>query len=221
MIAFECWRRRRKGRGGGAGERGFGLDERLRTSGCGAVCNQRHAAFPHDNQACRIRSVFFTVCEHFVKIGGLVADIYFPAVTNRPKPVRWMSSQRVIAELFPEEYRFLSSRPVPPDADADFKEVSSRPLTMGIFSKRKHPAQDSSRLRIVVYTRPGCHLCDVAKKTLAKYALTYEEVNIDDNDDLRRQYTDCVPVVVIDGRERFRGRVDEPLLRRLLNRGDR
>lgn len=99
--------------------------------------------------------------------------------------------------------------------------ISTRPLTMGIFSSRRPPDQDSSRIRVVVYTRTACHLCDVAKETLAKYALTYEEVNIDDDDDLRRQYTDCVPVVVIDGRERFRGRIDELLLRRLLNRVDR
>ena len=30
-------------------------------------------------------------------------------------------------------------------------------------------------------------------------------------------YDVCVPVVVIDGRERFRGRIDEVLLRRLLH----
>ena len=39
----------------------------------------------------------------------------------------------------------------------------------------------------------------------------------DDNDpQLLAQYTDCVPVVLIDGKERFRGRIDEVLLRRLL-----
>lgn len=92
---------------------------------------------------------------------------------------------------------------------------------MSIFSPRQPPAHDSLRMRIVVYTRPGCHLCDVAKETLAKYALTYEDVNIDEDLDLRLRYTDCVPVVVVDGRERFRGRVDEVLLRRLLNRADR
>jgi len=36
---------------------------------------------------------------------------------------------------------------------------------------------------------------------------------------LREKYDQCVPVVVIDGKERFRGRVDERLLRRLLAAG--
>jgi hypothetical protein len=42
------------------------------------------------------------------------------------------------------------------------------------------------------------------------------EIDIDSDPELRSKYTECVPVVVIDGRERFRGRVDEVLLRRLL-----
>ena len=33
------------------------------------------------------------------------------------------------------------------------------------------------------------------------------------------RYDQCVPVVEIDGQERFRGRVNEVLLRRLLQRG--
>ena len=32
-------------------------------------------------------------------------------------------------------------------------------------------------------------------------------------------YNECVPVVFVDGRERFRGRIDPVLLRRLLHRG--
>jgi hypothetical protein len=36
---------------------------------------------------------------------------------------------------------------------------------------------------------------------------------------LLQRYTNCVPVIVIDGKERFRGRIDERLLRRLLQGG--
>ena len=71
---------------------------------------------------------------------------------------------------------------------------------------------------VILYTRRGCHLCDDAKGLLEKHGLSPEEVDIDADPDLLRRYTDCVPVVVIDGRERFRGRVDEVLLRRLLAR---
>jgi len=71
-------------------------------------------------------------------------------------------------------------------------------------------------IRAVLYTREGCCLCDEAKKVLAAHGLALEEIDIDADPQLRDRYSDCVPVVVIDGRERFRGRVDERLLKRLL-----
>ena len=67
-----------------------------------------------------------------------------------------------------------------------------------------------------MYTRNDCHLCDEAKATLERHGLTPEEVDIDLDPELVNRYTDCVPVVLIDGVVRFRGRVDEVLLRRLL-----
>ena len=69
---------------------------------------------------------------------------------------------------------------------------------------------------IVVYSRRGCHLCDVAVEVLRRHGLACESVDIDAHPELRARYDQCVPVVVIDGKERFRGRVDELLLRRLL-----
>lgn len=73
--------------------------------------------------------------------------------------------------------------------------------------------------QIVVYSRQGCHLCHEAVALLARHGLTAREVDIDGQPDLRERYHECVPVVVIDGVERFRGRVDEVLLRRLLRHG--
>ena len=73
---------------------------------------------------------------------------------------------------------------------------------------------------VILYTRRGCHLCDDAKRLLAKQGLTPQEVDIDADPEFLRRYNECVPVVVIDGRERFRGRVDEVLLRRLLEKRD-
>jgi glutaredoxin len=69
---------------------------------------------------------------------------------------------------------------------------------------------------IIVYTRAGCHLCDEAAALLTRFGLRFESVDIDADPQLRVQYDQCVPVVVIDGTERFRGRIDELLLRRLL-----
>ena len=70
---------------------------------------------------------------------------------------------------------------------------------------------------VILYTRHGCHLCDDALALLRRHGLEPREVDIDADPELRAKYNECVPVVEIDGRERFRGRVDERLLRRLLN----
>lgn len=72
---------------------------------------------------------------------------------------------------------------------------------------------------VILYTRAGCHLCEDALALLQRHGLSPQTVDIDADPQLRQRYNVCVPVVVIDGRERFRGRVDERLLRRLLAAG--
>lgn len=71
-------------------------------------------------------------------------------------------------------------------------------------------------MNIVLYTRSGCHLCDDALATLAQHGLTPKVVDIDADPALHERWSDCVPVVEIDGKIRFRGRVDPLLLRRLM-----
>lgn len=73
-----------------------------------------------------------------------------------------------------------------------------------------------SDVEVILYSRAGCHLCDDALSLLRRHGLKPTVVDIDADPSLRERYNVCVPVVVIDGRERFRGRVDERLLRRLL-----
>ncbi len=68
----------------------------------------------------------------------------------------------------------------------------------------------------ILYTRQGCCLCDEAEALLREHGLVPEKVDIDQDEALRGRYNECVPVVVIDGRERFRGRIDPRLLKRLL-----
>jgi len=69
---------------------------------------------------------------------------------------------------------------------------------------------------VIVYTRKNCCLCDEAKQILERHHLQPEMVDIDEQPELQQKYTACVPVVVINGKERFRGKVNEVLLRRLL-----
>lgn len=69
------------------------------------------------------------------------------------------------------------------------------------------------------YTRPSCHLCDEAMEVLnqhSQFLPTPNIVNIDDDEQLRQKFTDCVPVVEFDGRVFFRGRVSPELLQRLI-----
>ena len=69
---------------------------------------------------------------------------------------------------------------------------------------------------VILYTRKGCHLCDDAAAMLHRHGISPQCVDIDADAALRQRYDQCVPVVVIDGKERFRGRVNEVLLSRLL-----
>jgi glutaredoxin len=69
---------------------------------------------------------------------------------------------------------------------------------------------------VVLYTRAGCHLCDDALELLRSHGLQPRLVDVDGEPSLRAQFNDCVPVVEIDGKVRFRGRIDSLLLRRLL-----
>jgi glutaredoxin len=69
---------------------------------------------------------------------------------------------------------------------------------------------------VVLYTRHGCHLCDQALATLQRHGLSPRLMDIDADPALRERYNECVPVVEIDGKVRFRGQVSEVLLKRLL-----
>lgn len=69
---------------------------------------------------------------------------------------------------------------------------------------------------VVLYSRSGCHLCDDAVALLAQFNLSPTVIDVDTSEDLRQRYGEWVPVVVIDGVERFRGRIDPRLLRRIV-----
>jgi glutaredoxin len=77
---------------------------------------------------------------------------------------------------------------------------------------------DEASPRVVLYTRQGCHLCDDAAALLRQFGVNAQLIDIDADAALRARFNICVPVVEIDGRIRFRGRVDPVLLRRILGR---
>ncbi|HXX28750.1 MAG TPA: glutaredoxin family protein [Terriglobales bacterium] len=71
----------------------------------------------------------------------------------------------------------------------------------------------SALRQVIIYSRKGCHLCEIVKETVAKLhrrgGFTWKEVDVDSDEQLRRQFTDEVPVVFIDGRKAFKYRMNE------------
>jgi len=65
---------------------------------------------------------------------------------------------------------------------------------------------------VIVYSRKGCYLCEIVKETLSKLerrgGFVWQEVDVDSDEQLRRKFTDEVPVVFIDGRKAFKYRLD-------------
>jgi len=69
-----------------------------------------------------------------------------------------------------------------------------------------------SKVHVIIYSRPGCHLCDEAKAAILSAGctdqFTLEEVNIESDDELLRKYKYDIPVIAINGVESFIHRVD-------------
>jgi glutaredoxin len=74
--------------------------------------------------------------------------------------------------------------------------------------------------RLVLLSRPGCHLCEDARAVLAAVAgdlgVGWVERDVDADDALADEYGDRVPVLLLDGAEHCYWRVDEARLRAAL-----
>ena len=72
----------------------------------------------------------------------------------------------------------------------------------------------------MLYTRPGCHLCDEAKAAivplLREFGAVLSEVNVDDDPLLKERYGWDVPVLYIGQRKAAKHRVDLEQFRRQL-----
>lgn len=68
--------------------------------------------------------------------------------------------------------------------------------------------------RITLVTRTGCHLCEVAREALERIGEPWTELDVDADIELAREYSDRVPVILLDGREHGYWRVEESRLRR-------
>lgn len=89
-----------------------------------------------------------------------------------------------------------------------------------IAARSLKESDDAARLpgmapvgEVIVYSRKGCHLCEIVKESLVKLhkrgGFNWREIDVDSNAEVRRLYNDEVPVVFINGRKAFKYRMDE------------
>jgi len=73
----------------------------------------------------------------------------------------------------------------------------------------------SNPIRVTIYSRADCHLCDQARRAIEasvrrlSLPVVIQEVDIDNDRELMRRYSNDVPVIAIDGEEVFQHAVDE------------
>jgi hypothetical protein len=78
------------------------------------------------------------------------------------------------------------------------------------------------KAQLILYSKPGCHLCEEMKAEIAKadcaplYELT--EINIESDPELLSRYGSDIPVLLISKEEAFRHRLDAGSFRARLAR---
>lgn len=74
--------------------------------------------------------------------------------------------------------------------------------------------------QVTVYTRADCSLCVTAEadveRICTELGVEWTAVDVDTDGELRAEYGDRVPVIMVDGREHGFWRVEEPRLRKAL-----
>ena len=85
------------------------------------------------------------------------------------------------------------------------------------------PAPAGGDRRVTLFTRAGCHLCDVMHAELERiragvpFALDIVDLDREAPADKRAAYDQEVPVIELDGRKVMKFRLDEARLLRLLD----
>jgi glutaredoxin len=75
-------------------------------------------------------------------------------------------------------------------------------------------------LRLRIYSKPDCHLCDEAKSVLDRVATEFntkvEVINIEQDKEVYEKYRYDIPVIFLDDVKLFKHKVDEEKLRKAL-----
>jgi glutaredoxin len=76
---------------------------------------------------------------------------------------------------------------------------------------------------VTVVSRQGCHLCEVAEAEVARICaeldVEWHALDVDADPELRAEYGDYVPVILVDGKEHGYWRVEEERLRAAITDG--
>ena len=95
------------------------------------------------------------------------------------------------------------------------KRIVKRNLDRFILESLKEKKRLQTTVRVVLYSKPGCHLCEEMKAAMAQAdcagLYTLEEINIESDPALLARYRNEIPVLCINGIEAFKYRllVDE------------
>ena len=86
--------------------------------------------------------------------------------------------------------------------------------SMSLLKRKK------KEIKVKIYSKSDCHLCDEAKSVLSKVQqeipFDFFEVDITSNRELFTEYKEQIPVVFICGKKAFKFRVNEKELRKRL-----
>jgi glutaredoxin len=79
---------------------------------------------------------------------------------------------------------------------------------------------ETGRARVLLYAKPGCHLCDDARAVIesvcAEVGVSYDEIDITGDPALLKQYGEQIPVTFVDCAQHDFWRVEESRLRAAL-----
>ena len=95
-------------------------------------------------------------------------------------------------------------------------DILTPTMLLRLFRSWRRPPRDMPRL--VLYSRPGCQLCDEMKHTLQGLRVAprfrLDEVNIENDAQLLARFERSIPVLEIAGRVAFKGRMEASDFRR-------
>ena len=77
-------------------------------------------------------------------------------------------------------------------------------------------------IELVLYSRPGCHLCDEMKELIAQvlgdFGASLREVDVSTDPELEADYGKQIPVLLVNGKKAFKFRTTQDALRERLQK---